>query len=80
MSKIRESNEVMAMAANSYQPVNAQQVLTKTYRPQGDAQIPTSVPNLVSGVNPAQSSGSQQTAPATKPTSSPASNGQNGGN
>lgn len=78
MSKNRFSGEVMA--ANSYRPVNAQQVLTRTYRPQGDAQVPTSVPNLVSGVSPAQSGGSQQTAPAPQPAAPPASGGQNGGN
>lgn len=78
MSKNRFSGEVMA--ANSYRPVNAQQVLTRTYRPQGDAQIPTSVPNLVSGVSPAQSGGPQQTAPAPQPASPPANGGKNGGN
>lgn len=78
MSKNNFSSEVMA--ANSYRPVNAQQVLTRTYRPQGDAQIPVSVPNLVSGVSPAQTGGSQQTAPAPQPASLPANGGQNNGN
>ena len=67
------------MAANSYQP-SAQQVMTRTYRPHGDAQVPTSVPNLVSGVAPVQSGGGQQTASAPQPNSPPASAGQTGGN
>jgi hypothetical protein len=65
----------------TYRPVSAQQVLTKTYQPQGGAQVPVSVPNLVSGVSPAaQSGGSQQTAPAPQPALLPANGGQNGGN
>ena len=80
MNRNNFSGRITALG-NSYQPAIAQQILTKTYRPQGDAQVPASVPNLVSGVSPAaQSGGSQQTAPAPQPTSTPASNGQNGGN
>jgi hypothetical protein len=70
----------MSIENFSFKPTNSQQVLTKTYRPQGDAQIPALVPNLVSGVSPAQPSGAQQTAPAPQPASVPASNGQNGEN
>lgn len=76
MSKNRSSE--FAMAANSYQPT-AQQVMTRTYRPQGDAQVPTSVPNLVSGVAPVQSGGAQQTASAPQPAPQPASGGQQSG-
>ena len=67
----------------THQPANAGQVWTRTYQPRGDAQIPTSVPNLVSGVAPVQSAGSQQAsqqaASASQPASSPANGEQSGG-
>jgi hypothetical protein len=56
MSK-NDSNKTISLP-NTFQPVNTRtyqpnQLLTETYQPVGQAQVPTVIPTLVSGVAPA---------------------------
>jgi hypothetical protein len=66
-------------ATHGYRPDRVQNALTRTYQPQGEVQVPTSVSNLVSGVSPAaQPVQSQPSAPASQATTTSQSNTQNG--